>query len=140
MKSSIIELRRLAERHLSILHEISEENFRLLDYKGINTYVWFSRQEARIAEYSRDIASIEEELKEREQSMWIKVEAELPPLLQKVLFLWDALGVINIAMGYRCEEGWDIYLPYKSFQLNPLMVDVTHWMELPDYPDSEESK
>lgn len=71
---------------------------------------------------------------------WISVDDELPKLLQKVLFHWqmkDSNGVVcvrNVSMGYRCEQGWDIYLPYHSFGLRGDVCPVTHWMELPDYP------
>ena len=36
-------------------------------------------------------------------------------------------------MGYLCEKGWDIYLPYDSFKLSPELINVTHWMELPEF-------
>ena len=40
----------------------------------------------------------------------------------------------NIYMCYLCEKGWDIYLPYDSFKLSPELINVTHWMELPEFP------
>ncbi len=43
-------------------------------------------------------------------------------------------------MGYLCDEGWDIYVPYTSFKLKSGVNDVTHWMELPDYPKKEDSQ
>lgn len=66
---------------------------------------------------------------------WISVEDRLPELLEKVLFFWDCSGAVkNISMGYRCEQGWNIYLPYHSFGLRDGVCPVTHWMPLPDYP------
>gem|GEM_PF-2298767 len=38
-------------------------------------------------------------------------------------------------MGYLCNEGWDIYLPYSSFKLRADVCLVTHWMELPELPE-----
>lgn len=74
-------------------------------------------------------------------SNWISVDDELPKLLQKVLFYWtikDSFGQAcnrNVSMGYRCEEGWNIYLPYHSFGLRGDVCPVTHWMELPEFPE-----
>lgn len=66
---------------------------------------------------------------------WISVQDEMPLKFQKVLFYWICEGSNgNISMGYYCESGWDIYLPYHSFGLNPNHITVTHWMKLPDYP------
>lgn len=71
---------------------------------------------------------------------WISTEDRLPDLLQKVLFHWVfAAGNRNISMGYRCEEGWDIYLPCNSYGVNPENILVTHWMELPKFPYCLES-
>lgn len=68
--------------------------------------------------------------------MWISVDDELPKLLQKVLFHWLCPGGNrNISMGYRCEEGWDIYLPYHSYKMHPHRLRVTHWRELIDFPE-----
>lgn len=67
---------------------------------------------------------------------WISVEDKLPDLLQKVLFHWVCPAANrNISMGYRCEEGWDIYLPYHSYKMHPLRLHVTHWSELPKFPE-----
>lgn len=74
-------------------------------------------------------------------SEWISVQDELPKLLQKVLFHWvtkDSYGKVcvrNVSMGYRCEQGWDIYLPYHSFGLRGDVCHVTHWMEIPEFPE-----
>lgn len=66
---------------------------------------------------------------------WIDVNDEMPALLKKVLFHWVCLGGNrNISMGYRCDEGWDIYLPYHSFKMHNERLTVTHWMELPEFP------
>ncbi len=65
---------------------------------------------------------------------WIDVTVEKPRYLKKVLFHWFCEGGNrNVSMGYLCSEGWDIYLPYHSYKLNKL-INVTHWMELPEYP------
>lgn len=69
---------------------------------------------------------------------WISVEERLPELLLKVLFHWICPGGNrNISMGYRCDEGWDIYLPYHSFKMRPDLLKVTHWCELPDFPKAD---
>lgn len=71
---------------------------------------------------------------------WISIKEELPRKLQKVLFHWICPGGNkNVSMGYLCDEGWDIYLPYHSFKMCPEKLKVTHWMELPEYPNIEES-
>ena len=66
---------------------------------------------------------------------WISVKERLPRKQQKVLFYWLLNGHgKNISMGYMCNEGWNIYLPYHSFKMCPDKLKVTHWMELPEYP------
>jgi len=66
---------------------------------------------------------------------WIDVNDRLPDLLQKVLFHAIQDGYLkNVYMGYLSKEGWDIYLPYDSFKLRPVVINVTHWMELPEFP------
>ena len=68
-------------------------------------------------------------------SNWIDVQIEMPRKLQKVLFHWVCPGGNkNFSMGYHCDEGWDIYLPYYSFKMCPEKLKVTHWMELPEFP------
>jgi hypothetical protein len=70
---------------------------------------------------------------------WICVKERLPNKLQKVLFHWICPGGNkNVSMGYLCNEGWDIYLPYHSFKMCPEKLKVTHWMELPEFPKQEE--
>jgi len=67
---------------------------------------------------------------------WICVEEKLPERLQKVLFVCvQDKHLRNIYMGYWSEAGWDIYLPYDSFKLREGVNVVTHWMELPEYPE-----
>lgn len=67
---------------------------------------------------------------------WIKVEDNLPSKLHKVLFHWLCPGGNrNVSMGYLCDEGWDIYLPYHSFKMCPEKLKVTHWRELPKFPE-----
>ena len=67
--------------------------------------------------------------------MWISVETQMPHNLQKVLFHWICPGGNkNVSMGYHCEQGWDIYLPYHSYPLRTDIINVTHWMELPEFP------
>lgn len=69
-------------------------------------------------------------------SQWISVHERLPKKLEKVLFVCIAEKYLrNIYMGYLCDEGWDIYLPYHSFKLRPVFNHVTHWMELPECPE-----
>lgn len=66
---------------------------------------------------------------------WISVSDRLPIKLEKVLFHWLAPGNLrNISMGYRCDAGWNIYLPYHSFGLRNDICPITHWMELPQFP------
>ncbi len=66
---------------------------------------------------------------------WISVDKRLPKKLEKVLFHWLLNGHgKNISMGYMCDAGWNIYLPYKSFGLNADLCHVTHWRHLPDFP------
>lgn len=70
---------------------------------------------------------------------WVSVKEILPDKLQKVLFHWICPGGNkNVSMGYLCNEGWDIYLPYHSFKMCPEKLKVTHWMELPKFPKQEE--
>lgn len=70
---------------------------------------------------------------------WISVKDALPEKLQKVLFFWAYDEVLkNISMGYLCDAGWDIYLPYVSCKLSNECIEVTHWMPLPDYPEDKE--
>lgn len=67
---------------------------------------------------------------------WIDVNERTPKLLQKVLFHWVCPGGNrNISMGYLCNEGWDIYLPYHSYKMHPKRLYVTHWAELPNFPE-----
>lgn len=69
---------------------------------------------------------------------WINVEEKLPMKMTKVLFYCiQEYQLKNIYMGYLCDEGWDIYLPYHSFKLRSDIMPVTHWMPLPEYPDIE---
>lgn len=75
---------------------------------------------------------------------WICIKTRLPEINQKVLFHWvltDSFGVPsvkNVSMGYRCSEGWNIYLPYHSFGLRADVCPVTHWMEIPELPKTED--
>lgn len=69
---------------------------------------------------------------------WICVKERLPNKLQKVLFHWVCPGGNrNISMGYLCDAGWDIYLPYDSYRMHPDRLKVTHWMNLPLFPEYE---
>jgi hypothetical protein len=71
---------------------------------------------------------------------WIDVKDELPKDFQEVLFLAiNEMGTKEIMTGH-IEEGakaiWNhCCLFYSSRRLQN--VTVTHWMRLPDYPDSE---
>ena len=66
---------------------------------------------------------------------WISVDTRLPKKLEKVLFHWLLNGHgKNISMGYMCDTGWNIYLPYMSHGLNADVCHVTHWRHLPDFP------
>ena len=67
---------------------------------------------------------------------WISVNTRLPKKLQKVLFHWLLNGHgKNISMGYMCDGGWNIYLPYHSYGLRADVCPVTHWRELPEFPN-----
>lgn len=69
---------------------------------------------------------------------WINVKDQLPEKHHKVLFHWIYDGHNrHISMGYLCDKGWDIYLPYSSYKLSNEFVFVTHWMELPAFPVPE---
>lgn len=66
---------------------------------------------------------------------WIKTSEKLPIINDKVLFFCIRDKCYkNIYMGYRTHEGWNIYLPYHSFELKNHANNVTHWMELPKFP------
>lgn len=66
---------------------------------------------------------------------WISVKDRLLREFEKVLFHWVTNAHLrNVSMGYRCEDDWNIYLPYHSFGLRDDVCSITHWMELPDYP------
>lgn len=66
---------------------------------------------------------------------WISVKERLPKFLEKVLFIWVCPGGnTNVSMGYLCEQGWDIYLPYHSYKMHRERLTVTHWSELPEFP------
>jgi len=75
---------------------------------------------------------------------WINCREELPEKLQKVLFVWEMdNGIKNTSMGFRCDAGWNIYLPYHSFALSNETVRVSHWSYLPrlspkDLPEIED--
>jgi hypothetical protein len=67
--------------------------------------------------------------------VWIDVKESLSPNLSKVLFHYIIdEAIANIAMGFRRDDIWSIYLPYNSFELNPNTTCVTHWMPLVDKP------
>jgi uncharacterized protein DUF551 len=69
---------------------------------------------------------------------WISVKEKRPKKLHKVLFYYILdKHMPNIAVGYNTIDGWNIYLPYSSFDLKDGPVEVTHWAELPDYPDKK---
>lgn len=66
---------------------------------------------------------------------WIATADKLPRKTHKVLFHWICpAGNKNVSMGYLCESGWNIYLPYDSYELNAEYIKVTHWMEIPEFP------
>lgn len=66
---------------------------------------------------------------------WISVNDRLPKKLEKVLFHWVTHGNLRIvSMGYMCDAGWNIYLPYHSYGLRADVCPVTHWRYLPDLP------
>jgi hypothetical protein len=67
---------------------------------------------------------------------WIDVNERPPKKLQKVLFHWMMDDYLkNISMGFLDDRGWCIYLPYSSYGFNGEFVKVTHWAEMPNYPD-----
>ena len=67
---------------------------------------------------------------------WISVKDRLPDKLQKILFFWVMEGHLrNVSMCFSDDKGWRSYLPYTSYYLNPEFIEVTHWMELPEYPN-----
>jgi len=69
---------------------------------------------------------------------WISVEANLPPDYEEVLyFAINDIGTKEIMTGHREKGIWThCCCFYSTMRLNDL-IQVTHWMPLPDYPKEE---
>ena len=68
---------------------------------------------------------------------WISVADELPPNKHEVMYFatMDNGQHKEIMVGHREDELWThCCMFYSTMRLNPDFVEVTHWMELPDYP------
>lgn len=68
--------------------------------------------------------------------MWISVEDKLPPDKHEVLyFAMNDMGNMEIMTGHRERGVWThCCLWYSTMHLND-ECKVTHWMELPNYPN-----
>ncbi len=68
---------------------------------------------------------------------WISTEEQLPPDLQEVLyFAINSLGGREIMTGHRKNGQWTHCCLWYSTQILNEDSKVTHWMELPDYPQN----
>lgn len=70
---------------------------------------------------------------------WISVEERLPHDFHEVLyFAINDKGSKEIMTGHRENGTWThCCLFYSTTYLNSDYVKVTHWMELPEYPNAE---
>ena len=68
---------------------------------------------------------------------WISVKDELPRDFQEVLFfaLTNGGNTREIMTGHRENGFWKHCCMFYSSQTLNHLVKVTHWMELPDYPN-----
>lgn len=70
---------------------------------------------------------------------WISVEDRLPPDYQEVMyFAINEMGSREIMTGHRFSGHWTHCCLWYSTQVLNKDAKVTHWMELPDYPEIEE--
>ncbi len=68
--------------------------------------------------------------------MWISVEDRLPEDKQEVMyFAINPMGTSEIMIGHREKGVWTHCCLWYSTQILNDDVQVTHWMELPDYPN-----
>ena len=72
---------------------------------------------------------------------WISVADRLPPDYHEVLYCATfERGNKEIMTGHREKGEWThCCMFYSTMRLNPEFVEVTHWMELPNYPSIEQS-
>jgi uncharacterized protein DUF551 len=71
---------------------------------------------------------------------WISVKDKLPPDYQEVLYLaiWPHGMATEIMTGHLEKGKWmHCCLFYSTHRLNN-EVEITHWMELPDYPETSQ--
>ena len=67
-----------------------------------------------------------------ENKNWIKVEDELPALFYEALVVYiDTDGDAQVGLG--AYQGGDVWLVADEMDY----PEVTHWMPLPDLPDTE---
>ncbi len=66
---------------------------------------------------------------------WINVEDRLPPDYQEVLYCATFQhGNKELMTGHRAKGDWThCCMYYSTIRLNA-ECEVTHWMELPEYP------
>lgn len=68
---------------------------------------------------------------------WISVDDQLPPEKQEVMY-FATFHDFNkeIMVGHREGDVWTHCCMFYSTRFLSENVKVTHWMELPDYPQS----
>lgn len=77
-----------------------------------------------------------EEAPYEDSNGWIGVEDRMPPEYQDVLFFATCNEGQDreIMTGHREADSWRHCCMFYSSQTLNENVNVTHWMELPDYP------
>ena len=73
---------------------------------------------------------------------WISVKDRLPPDYQEVLYFatLDQGTSKEIMTGHREKGYWTHCCLFYATSILSDEVIVTHWMNLPDYPEKEEMK
>lgn len=72
-------------------------------------------------------------------SPWISVKDKLPPLRLEVLYFASINNGMSreIMTGHLDENGWTHCCLFYSTKYVSEIVSITHWMELPSYPNNE---